>query len=93
MKLEMEIDPEIIEMESVSMSDLERGVMAGMGTRAQGRMVEITSLVMGAICELLKIRATGIQGRAVSHIEVRINGSFKIARGLGTILRRGMCAR
>jgi hypothetical protein len=40
-------------------------------------MVGITSLMMGAVCELLKIRATGIQGRAVSHIEVRITGSFK----------------
>ena len=49
----METDLEILEMESDSMRDSEMAVMARMGTRAQGGMAGITTLVMGAVWELL----------------------------------------
>jgi hypothetical protein len=51
-KFEMEIDLESSEMESVSMRDLERGAMAGMGTRARDGRAGTTNLVMGVVREL-----------------------------------------
>jgi len=49
----METDPEILEMENDSMRDSDMAMMAGMGTRAQRGMAGITSLMMGAVHELL----------------------------------------
>ena len=87
-KLEMEIDTEILKMES----DL-GSVMARMDFRDQGEKVGIRRLVMGAVSDFLEIQATGMQSRAISCLEVRISGRSRIARGREINLKSEMCVR
>ena len=72
---------------------LSTGVMARMDYRDQGEKVGILRLMMGAVSDFLEIKATGIQRRAISSLEVRISGRSRIARGREINLKSEMCVR